>query len=142
MVELGKPFLKKSDWKNKKKENQCQSVACEQKTNSNKLKFGSNKKQGLEWTRNAWENHLEKIQSKKLKNSKNRKEIAACEQKTTSEKANFCSNTVFSLLLWIYSEKISRSINHSLFCSTSFFGVTKITTPIWPQKSWKCVNRS
>ena len=32
--------------------------------------------------------------------------------------------------------------NHSLFRSTSCFGVTKITTPIWLQKSWKCVNRS
>ena len=31
---------------------------------------------------------------------------------------------------------------HSLFRSTSCFGVTKITTPIWLQKSWKCVNRS
>ena len=32
--------------------------------------------------------------------------------------------------------------NHSLFRSTSCFGVTKITTSIWLQKSWKCVNRS
>ena len=28
--------------------------------------------------------------------------------------------------------------NHSLFRSTSCFGVTKITTPIWLQKSWMC----
>ena len=27
--------------------------------------------------------------------------------------------------------------NHSLFRSTSCFGVTKITAPIWLQKSWK-----
>ena len=32
--------------------------------------------------------------------------------------------------------------NHLLFRSISCFGVTKITTPIWLQKSWKCVNRS
>ena len=32
--------------------------------------------------------------------------------------------------------------NHSLFRSISCFGVTKITTPIWLQKSWKYVNRS
>ena len=31
---------------------------------------------------------------------------------------------------------------HSLFRSISCFGLTKITTPIWLQKSWKCVNRS
>ena len=32
--------------------------------------------------------------------------------------------------------------NNSLFRSTSCFGVTKITTPSWLQKSWKCVHRS
>ena len=32
--------------------------------------------------------------------------------------------------------------NHSLFRSISCFGVTRIPTPIWLQKSWKCVNRS
>ena len=55
-----------------------------------------------------WENHLEKIRSKKSKkNSKNKGEIAACEQKTTSEEANFRSNTVFSLYFKI-REKYSR----------------------------------
>ena len=38
--------------------------------------------------------------------------------------------------------KIFAPQNHSLFRSTSCFGVTKITTPIWLQKSWKCENRS
>ena len=60
------------------------------------------------------------------KNSKNQSEIAACEQKTTSEKANFCSNTVFSL----YFKFRAKKFHHSLFRSTSCFGVTKITTPI------------
>ena len=32
--------------------------------------------------------------------------------------------------------------NHSLFRSTSCFGVTKIATPIYFQKSRKCLNRS
>ena len=53
-----------------------------------------------------WENHLEKIRSKKIeKNSKNQSQIAACEQKTTSEKANLCSNTVFSLYFKIRAKK-------------------------------------
>ena len=46
--------------------------------------------------------------------------------KITSEKANFCSNTVFSLL----RGKNFTPQNHSLFGSTSCFGVTKTTTPI------------
>ena len=45
--ELGKPFLKKRD-PIKKTENQCQSVACEDKTTSEKWKLGSYKKLGLE----------------------------------------------------------------------------------------------
>ena len=53
-----------------------------------------------------WENHLEKIRSKKLKKtSKNQSEIAACEQKITTEKPNFCSNTVFSLYFKIRAKK-------------------------------------
>ena len=75
------------------------------------------------------------------KNSKNQSEIAACEQKTTSEKANFCSNTAFSLYL-TFRANIFTPQNHSLFRSTSCFGVTKITTPISLQKSRKCKNRS
>ena len=41
MSELGEPFLTKSDQNNKKKtENQCKNAACEQKTISEKWKFG------------------------------------------------------------------------------------------------------
>ena len=54
-----------------------------------------------------WENHLEKILSKKLKNRKNQSEIAACEQKTTSEKASFFKHR-FLTLLKNKSEKNSR----------------------------------
>ena len=42
MSEFGKLFLKKTDQKTYLK-NQCQKAACEQKTTSEKLKFGSNK---------------------------------------------------------------------------------------------------
>ena len=64
-----------------------------------------------------WENHLEKVQSKKSKNSKNQSEIAAKTVKTkvklpnkkiTSDKANFCSNTVFSLYIKFRAKKSSR----------------------------------
>ena len=63
------------------------------------------------------------------KKTTNQSEIAACEQKTTSEKANFCSNTVFSVYFKIRVKNFTLQ-NHSLFLSTSCFGVTKITTPI------------
>ena len=87
-------------------------------------------------------NHLEKNPIQKIeKTVKNQSEIAACEQKTTSEKANFCSNTVFSPYFKFRAKNFTPQ-NHSLFRSISCFGVTKITTPIWLQKSWKCVNRS
>ena len=50
MSEIGKPFLKKSVKKNykKKQKNLCQNAACEQKTNNEKWKFGSNDKVGLD----------------------------------------------------------------------------------------------
>ena len=50
MSELGKPFLKNQI---RKTENQCQNAACEQKNISEKWKFGSNKKLGLERTMNG-----------------------------------------------------------------------------------------
>ena len=70
-----------------------------------------------------------KSDTKNRKNSKNQSQIAACEQKTTTDKANFCSNTVFSLYFKIRAKKFTPQ-DHSLFRSTSCFGVTKITTPI------------
>ena len=70
-----------------------------------------------------------KSDPKNRKISKNQSEIAACEQKTTSEKANFCSNTVFSLYIKIRALKL-HAAKPIAFCSTSCFGVTKITTPI------------
>ena len=52
------------------------------KTNSDKLKFGSNKQIGLEWTMN-WlgKPFRKKSKPKNRKDSKNQSEIAACEQK-------------------------------------------------------------
>ena len=95
MSELGKPFLIKQI---KFLKSQCQNAACEQKTTSEKWKFGSNKKLGLERTMNGLGKPFRKKHDpKKRKNSKNQSEIAACEQNTTGEKANFCSTTVFSL---------------------------------------------
>ena len=90
----------------------------------------------------AWENYLEKNPIQKIeKNSKNQSEIAACEQKTLARKRIFVQ-TPFSHSTLNLERKNFTLQNHSLFCSTSCFGVTKITTPIWVQKSWKCVNRS
>ena len=69
------------------------------KTTSEKWKFNSNKKLGLEWAVNGLGKPFrKKSDPKNRKNSKNQSEIAACEQKKTAEKPNFCSHTVFSLL--------------------------------------------
>ena len=102
-----------------KTENQCQNAACEQKTTREKGKFGSNKKLGIEWTM-----HL--LRKPFRKQSLARKRIFVQTQ--------FSHSTL----------KLERNFtpqNHSLFRSTSCFGVTKFTTPIWLQK-WKFVNRS
>ena len=49
MSELGKPFFEKSNQKIQKPKYQSQNTACEQKkTTSEKYKFGSDKKLGLE----------------------------------------------------------------------------------------------
>ena len=67
MIEMGKPFLQKSDENLKKKQNQFQNAACEEKFTSEKWKFGSNKKLGLERTLNGLEKPFrKKIRSKKL----------------------------------------------------------------------------
>ena len=69
------------------------------KATSEKWKFNSNKKLGLEWAVNGLGKLFrKKFDPKNRKNSKNQSEIAACEQKNNTEKPNFCSNTIFSLL--------------------------------------------
>ena len=53
------------------------------KTTSEKWKFHSKKKLGLEWAENALGKPFrKKSDPKNQKNSKNQSEIAACEQKT------------------------------------------------------------
>ena len=76
------------------------------KTTSQKWKFNSNKKLGLEWAVNGLgKPSRKKSDPKNRQNSKNQSEIAACEHKTTTEKPNFCSNTVFSLYFKIRVKK-------------------------------------
>ena len=76
------------------------------KNPSEKWKFNSNKKRGLEWAVNGLGKPFrKKSDPKNRKNSKNQSESAACEQKTTTEKPNFCSNTVFSLYFKIKAKK-------------------------------------
>ena len=78
-----------------------------------------------------WETQLEKKSDPKnrKKNSKNKSEIAACEHKTTTRKRIFVQ-TPFSHSTLKLEQKNFTPQNHSLFRSTSGFGVTKITTPI------------
>ena len=71
---------------------------------------------------------IKRIDPKYWKNRKNRSESAACEQKTPFSQS----------ILKIERLNFTRQ-NHSLFHSISCSDVTKITTPIWLQKSWKCV---
>ena len=74
------------------------------KTPSEKWKFNSIKKIGLEWAVNGLGRPVKKNPIQK--NRKNQSEIAICEQKTTTEKPNFCSNTVFSIYFQIRAKKI------------------------------------
>ena len=56
MSELGKPFLKKSEHKNKKKQKiNVKMPLARTKTTSEKCKFDSNKERGLEGTMNGSE---------------------------------------------------------------------------------------
>ena len=64
MSELGNPFLKKNQYNLKEKQNQSQNAACEQKTASEKWKFDSNKKLGLEWTINGLGKRLKNLTQK------------------------------------------------------------------------------
>ena len=51
-------------------------------------------------------------------------------KKCTSEKTNFCVQTSFSLSTLFLEQKKFTPQTHSLFRSTSFFAVTKMTTSI------------
>ena len=83
-----------------------------------------------------WESRLEKYSIQKIE-KKQYKYEAKLPHVKTKPLANFCSNTVFSLCFKIRGKNFLTQ-NHSLFCSTSSFIVTKIATSIWLQKSWNC----
>ena len=101
----------------------------------------TNRKLDLERTMNGvGKPFRKKSNQKNWKNSKNQSEIAACEQKPLARRPIFVQ-TPFSHSTLKLERKNFTPPNHSLFRSISCFGVTKITTPIWLQKSWKCVNR-
>ena len=144
MKEMGKLFLKKNLIKKilKKTEKQYQNAACGQKTISKEWKFGWNKKLGPERTKNEMGKPIRKNRIDKIEKTFKIKVKLPHVKRTTIEKPNFCSNTVFSLYFGIRAKKKFTPQYDSLFRSTSYFSVTKITTPIWLQKSWKCVNRS
>ena len=106
---IEKTILKKIRSKNKKKKQKInvKMTNVNKKTTTEKWKFNSNKKLGLEWAVNGLGKPFRKKSDPKTrKNSKNQSEIAACEQKTTTEKPNFCSNTIFSLYFKIRAKKI------------------------------------
>ena len=89
-----------------------------------------------------WENHLEKNPIQKLeKTVKIRVKLPHVNKKPLPRNRIFVQ-TPFSHSTLKLERKNCTPQNHSLFRSISCFGVTKITTPIWLQKSWKCVNRS
>ena len=102
-----------------------------------------NRKLDLERTMNG----LEKPFTKKSDPKKNEKTVKIkvklqhVNKKPLARKRIFVQ-TPFSHSTLNLERKNFTPQNHSLFRSTSCFGKTKITTPIWLQKSWKCVNRS
>ena len=77
-------------------------------------------------------NRLRKPLRKEI-DPKNRK------QKKQSETPHVNKKHRFLTTLKIERKKITPQ-NHSLFHSTSYFGVTKIPTLTWLPKSWKCEN--
>ena len=78
----------------------------------------------------AWENHLEKNQIQKIeKTEKTKVKLPHVNKKPLASKQIFVQ-TAFSHSTSNLEQKTFTPQNHSLFRSTSFFGVTKITTRI------------
>ena len=112
------------------------------KNTSEKWKFISNKKPGLQWAVNGFgklfrKNPIQKIE----KTVKIRVKLPHVNKKPLPRNRIFVQTPFSHSTLKLERRKFTPQ-NHSLFRSISCFGVTKITTPIWLQKSWKCVNRS
>ena len=120
---LEKPFRKKTDPKNQSK-NQSEIAACEQKTTSKKANFCSNTVFSLYFKFRAKKFHAAKPLAFSLHFLCRRDQIHHLKNHEN-----------------VWTDRFFAP-NHSLFRSISCFGVTKITPPIWLQKSWKCVNRS
>ena len=138
---MGKPFLKKSDEKIRKQKS-VSKFRMWTKNKSEKWKFGSNKKQGLEWAINELGKAFrKKPDPKNRKTVKINVKLPHVNKKLLARKRNFVQ-TPFSHSTLKLEQKKSTPQNHSLFLSISCLGVTKITNPIWLQKSWTFVNRS
>ena len=77
-----------------------------------------------------WENHLEKNPIQKIeKTVKIEVKLPHVNKKPLARKRTFVQ-TLFSHFALKLERKNFAPQNHSLFCSTSCFGVTKITAPI------------
>ena len=101
-----------------------------------------NRKLDLERTMNGLGNPFRKNSDPKIrKNRKIRVKLPHVNKKPLARKRIFVQ-TPFSHCTLNLERKNFTPQNHSLFRSTSCFGVTIITTPIWLQRSWKRVNRS
>ena len=135
--------ISKSDQKNQKKQKiNVKMPHVNKKTTSEKWNFNSNKKLGLEWAVNGLgKPSRKKIHTKKIeKTVKIRVNLPHVNRKPLPRNRIFVQRPFSQSTLKLERKKFTPQ-NHSLFCSISCFGVTKITTPIWLQK-WKCVNRS
>ena len=79
---------------------------------------------------NGLENHLEKNPIQKIEKTVNiKKKLSHVSKKEQARKRFFVQTPLSHSTLKLERKKF-RPQNHSLFRSTSCFGVTKITTPI------------
>ena len=112
------------------------------KTTSEKWKFNSNKKLGLEWLWMDWENYLDKNPIRKIeKTVKFRVKLPHVNKKQLPRNRIFVQTPFSQSTLKLERKKI-HAAKPLAFSLHFLFRLTKITTPIWLQKWWKCVNRS
>ena len=89
-----------------------------------------------------WHNQLEKIPIQKIeKTVKIEVKLLHANKKPLARNRIFVQTPFSQSTLKLERNNFTPQ-NRSLFRSISCFGVTKITTPIWLQKSWKWVNKS
>ena len=112
------------------------------KTTSEKWKFNSNKKLGLEWALNGLGKPIKKNPIQKIeKTVKIRVKLPHVNKKPLTEKPNFCSNIVFSLYFKIRAKKI-HAAKPLAFSLHFLFRRDQNHHPILTSKIMKCVNRS